>query len=149
MAVIHVYGYVPSMFPYSHCVPVHLAHQVWRLAIVSKARFSPHNSWFIDRSDISENYLKRMNTFCPQLSSFTTMIGGCHKFWQLTLLTDLVAQPVRKREVVSSKLRVKDSQHTSYHLTRTRTASVALKGERRNYNLRFDFILSSTHKRVF
>ena len=48
-----------------------------------------------------------MNTFCPQLSSFATMIGGCHKFWQLTLLTDLVAQPVRKIEVVSSKLRSK------------------------------------------
>lgn len=57
-----------------------------------------------------------MNTFCPQLSSFTTMIGGYHKFWQLTLLSDLVAQPVRKREVVSSKLRVKDSQHTSNRL---------------------------------
>ena len=144
MAVIHVNGYVPSMFPYSHCVPVHLAHQVWRLAIVSKARFSPHNSWFIDRSGISENYLKGMNTFRHQLSSFTTMIGGC---------SGLVAQPVKKREVVSSKLRVKDSRHTTNLLTSTYSFRRAKRSAEKItiYDLIsfYTSASSSTHKRVF
>ena len=70
---IHGQGYIQSQFSNSDCVPLHLTHQVRRLAIVSKARFSPHNSRFVYRSIINENYLKEKNR--SALSALATAPG--------------------------------------------------------------------------
>lgn len=64
---IQGHGNVRPLFDNSDCVPLHLAHQVRRLTLVSKPRLSPHNSWPHCRGIISENKLKGNNSDCRLL----------------------------------------------------------------------------------